>query len=345
LVEPAWARGQEDEADACGFDLAEAAGYSPLDAAGDVFDQLRADDQARQALVSQLQDQIQQSVAAADTVANRNSLQQGSATAFVTGFAKNLSTGLKDRLLSTTEGFLSAQHRSPDDRRKGISDYAQAAYPQQKLANLKTTWLTGVRSAAEFTNAKTAVAALQTAQKARYEGRLADAQTAIRQALATSYGNLPLFINESARIYRDQKDLRNAEVQFTKADAAADQTFDGFRDHVLMCMGQANYARALQVIDIYAKRAGTDKDFLPQLVRIRFKQGQNDEAVKLLQRCVAYQEPDLRQACAMSAFGPDDAEWDKLPDSTRADITRASGQATTKLSVEGFGDLLKGLTN
>ena len=344
LVEPVWNRRQEDEADAIGFDLAQAAGYSPVDGAAAAFARLNVDDQAKHALVEQLQNQIDQSIAAANTINNRAALQRGDAVVFMTSFSRNLQSGLRDRALRATETFLSAQHRPPAERQKGIGDYAQFAYPQTALAEPKKKWLADVRATREFTTARTAVAALQQAQLARYDARYADAETAIRKALATPYGSLPLFVNEAARIARDKGDYRTAETQFSRADAHREQTFDGFRDHVLMCISTRAYPRARAVIDAYTKRTGAVKEFWPQLIRINFKDGHPDEAVKLLQRCVDNEEPELRQACAMNAYGPDDAEWDKLPDATKGNIRDASNKAATRMSVgSGFGDLMKSL--
>lgn len=344
LVEPVWSRRQEDEADAIGFDLALAAGYAPADGAAAAFARLTADDQAKQSLVGQLQAQMDQSLAESNSIQSRLALQRGDAGMFLNSFSKNLQSGLRDRALRATETFLSAQHRAPGARQKGIADYSETAYPQAKLVDAQMKWLRDVRATREFTNARTAVSALQRAQQARFDGNFAQAEAAIRQALGTSYGSLPLFINEAARISRDKGDLRAAETQFTRADSHPQQTFDGFRDHVLMCISTGAYARALSVIDLYRSRSGTDKEFLPQLIRTRFKQGQSDAALKLLERCVNYEEAELREACAMNAFGPDDAEWDRLPDSTKSGIRQATGKAATRLSVtSSIGDLMKSL--
>jgi predicted Zn-dependent protease len=344
LVEPAWNRRQEDEADAIGYDLALAMGYSPADGAAAAFTRMESDNKAKQAMTAQLQTQIEESLAEASSAQNQAALKRGDANPFLASFRSSVQSGLKDRALRATENFLSAQHRPPQVRQKGIADYSQAAYPQAPLADLKTTWLTQTRASKEFTSARTAVNALQRAQQARYVANYPAAEAAIKQALATPYGNLPLFLNEAARIYRDKGDLRGAEAQFTRADAHPEQTYDGFFDHVTMCIDQRNYPRALAVIAAYKARSKTDKEFLPQLIHIKFKQGRSEEAVALLQRCVDYEEPKLREACAMSAFGPEDDEWDKLPDSAKFRIREATGKAATKLAMgPNLGDLLKNL--
>jgi len=201
-----------------------------------------------------------------------------------------------------------------------------------------------VRATSEFRIAKTAVYALQSAQKSRSDGDYPEALKSIKIALATPYGPLPLFANEAGRIYRDAGDFKLADLAFTHADANLDQTLDGFRDHILMLVRQGDYKHALQVIDLYQSRSKTDKDFLPQLIRISFKLGQNEKALAYLDRCLALEDPPLRQSCSLSAYGPDDAEWDKLPQPTKDKLQRISDREATQTSVAGgLGSWLKGL--
>lgn len=335
MVEPAWSRRQEDESDAIGYDLTRKLDYAADEGGAAAFARLAADEAAKKKLINQLQKQLEESFAEANTVRNSNDLQRGDVTPFFDTFKSSVQSGLKDQALRAVENYMSPQHRPPQVRKKGIADYAAGAYPAAPLVELKTDRLQALRGTAEFKAALVAVNALQKAQIARFEGNFAAAEASILQAFGTPYGRLPVFQNEGARISRDQETFSRAEARFTQAHKHPEQTFDGFRDHVLMCISQRAYPRALAVIDIYRERTKTDEEFLPQLVRIKFKQRKNAEALAHLRRCLALEKPPLRDACAMNAFGPDDAEWETMPESTKLEIEAETRKAASKISVGG----------
>ena len=60
MVEPAWSRTQEDEADALGFDLAQAADFSAEAASARVFDTIQADAVNRKSLTDNLDTQLEE---------------------------------------------------------------------------------------------------------------------------------------------------------------------------------------------------------------------------------------------------------------------------------------------
>lgn len=352
LIEPAWQRRQEDEADALGFDMARQMGYAADDAAGPAFQKITSDDTSRFNLVSGLQVRIKDAFSEAMARYGKEAADTGNTSNLMDSFGKGALSGLKSLTLRGIESFLSAKHRPPAERQKGLGDYSSAAYPGvAPLVELKTTWLDQTRSTREFKDAKTAVNALQLAKSAiaakdPTPANIAAAEKQIRIALATPYGKLPLFTTEAGRIYVLKKDFKTAEALFTLADAhcekTCDQTLAGFQEHVTMAMDRKDYNRALQVIALYKSRSKTDRDFLPELIRISLKQNKTDQALSYLDQCQATGAPALIDRCAMMAYGPDDVEWASLPVGVQEKLAAATAKAAAQQSMfSGLGDIFK----
>ena len=210
-----------------------------------MFDTIVADQQRHQAVIDTLGTQLKAQLG--------NALKNGSAVSMVMGGASGLRSGLMENGAQLAIGMAAAhaaqpppQHRPPEERKKGMAQYSADAYPEgAPLRDEQHAWLTGVRAAPEYVQAKAAVAAVSDAKRARAAGHYPDAQDAIQRAQATKFGGSPLVLNEAARLHDDMGDTAGAERLFDQANASADQTVDGYVDHVRMLFRVQQNDRAM----------------------------------------------------------------------------------------------------
>jgi metalloprotease len=308
MVEPDHTRAQEDEADCIGYDLSESASYAADSASAKVFDTIVADQQRHQAVIDTLGTQLKSQLGAA--------LKNGSAVSMLTGGASGLRSGLMENGAQLAIGMAAAhaaqpppQHRPPEERKKGMAQYSADAYPEgAPLRDEQHTWLNGVRAAPEYVQAKAAVAAVSDAKRARAAGHYPDAQAAIQRAQATKFGGSPLVLNEAARLHDDMGDTAGAERLFDQANASADQTVDGYVDHVRMLFRVQQNERAMSVAQAGIARFGNDdKPFIALQIGIARQSDDQSGADAYYERCVSYQNPALTKDCNLAAGKKADA--------------------------------------
>jgi len=109
-------------------------------------------------------------------------------------------------------------------------------------------------------------------------------------------------LNEAARLRDDMGDIAGAERYFEQANASADQTVDGYVDHVRMLYKAKRNDRAMDVARAGIARFGNDeKPFISLEVAIAKQAGRTDEMESYYQRCVSYQNPNLLKDCNVAA--------------------------------------------
>jgi hypothetical protein len=304
MVEPGHTRAQEDEADCIGYDLSQAASYSADSASARVFDTIQADQQKHKALVDILGDQLKSQLSEAVNV--------GTATSFLTGGMS--AGGLRSQLIGGAArlAFGAAmaraseqppQHRPPEERKKGISQYSTDAYPEgAPLRDEQHVWLADVRGTPEYAQGKLAIDAVYDTKKARAAGDYAKATSAIARATQTSFGREPLVLNEAARLRDDMGDTAGADALFVQAHASPDQTVDGYVDHARMLYRSKQNDRAMQIIAQGTQRFGNDqKPFISLMIAISRQAGRQDEADRYLAQCMGYGDDGLTKDCQLAA--------------------------------------------
>ncbi len=304
MVEPTHSRVQEDEADALGFDLAQAAAFAADSASAQVFDTIQADQETRKAtqnaLTAQLKAQLGQLVNA-DTA--QSFLSGGPST-------QSLKQGLFKGAGRLALGFAAARqedsgprHRSPQARKKGIADYSADAYPGGlPLRDEQTAWLTQVRAAREYQDGQATVAAVRAAMKARGDGDPAGAERELAKTSRNQFASAPLVVNEAARIRDDLRDTARADALFTRAEQSPDQSIDGYLDHARMFYRLGRNDRAMAILRQGIARFGADdKPFISLEVAVSRQEGRVGEARAYLDKCLAYDEPGLTKDCQEAA--------------------------------------------
>ncbi|WP_296817752.1 M48 family metalloprotease [Brevundimonas sp.] len=329
FAEPAWARGQEDEADALAFDLSEAAGFNALDAADAAFGRMEADFNTRRALAEAMEGQLSETVADASSQVNLNAVAAGDLRSVGNSLLNGLARSGGRRAFEFASGYFGQRHRPPDARSEGLSTYADRAYPDlAAFRDPQEQRLTAIRASDEYLQAIVAVDALQAAQELRREGDLEGALTEIQRAQATPYGGSAVILNAAAGINADLGRIDEAEALYTQANRQEEQGLDGYVAHVRMLIRAGRRDRARQVIHEGAARFGGgelgEKAFLPSLVAVSFADGQEREGLVYLRRCRAYAEERLTQDCTLAALSPNDPQqYENLSPETRREVDAA----------------------
>lgn len=352
LVEPAWARSQEDEADVLGLDLAERAGFVPDAVASDVFGQLQAEFDLQKASVAALQAQMKESVAVLTSDDSIKKMMAGESQQVFDKLWSELQKGVRDKLFSLFTGLFAQKHRTPEARQTGLGAYCEAAYPASgeealKAHPVQTAWIKQTQLMKDYAQALMVTHAVDAARKLRGEGRHPEALKEIGKALASPmFKAEPLVANEAARIYRDSGDITRADQQFSIADASPTQTVEGFRGHVDMLVRAQRFDRAKAVIALGTARMKDEKPFLPPLVAIAMRSGKTDEAVAYLARCMATEDPKLRSDCTFAILDPSSqAKYEQMSPADQEKVDNALRKSSSNVSIlagwNGLMDIFK----
>jgi Zn-dependent protease with chaperone function len=324
LAAPDWSRAEEDEADATGFDLSEGDAYAPDSAAAKVFDRLQEDSDRRAALSDALAKGMQESMSAALNGSTVTSIALGGGAASLKqGLIAGAGTGLVAWMSSGDQ----ARHRPPAQRKKGIADYSNDAYPQGlPLRDEQHAWLDKVRASPEFVQAKVVVAAVRASVEARTRNQPDAALAEIDQALHTSFNGSALVADEAGRAWSDKGDFDRSEQYFAIADAGPDQTVDGYRDHARMLIRASRYGRAGEVIAAGTSRfGGDDRPFLPAMIAVAFNGADHAQGLAYLRRCSLGEDQALRNECSLAAA----SQSSHLTPEEKAEADQAVQQASS----------------
>jgi Zn-dependent protease with chaperone function len=305
MVPPSHSREQEDQADAIGYDLSQAASYSADSASARVFDTIQADTSKRQETSTGLQKQLDVDLSKVVDPSTAQSLVNGTMTrgdmaGVLMKGAGAFAQGMASRGGGQSDG---PKHRSPEERKKGIAQYSTDAYPQgAPLRDEQKGWLQQVRSTAEYTHAKVVVGAVYEAMQKRSAGDYPGAGRAIAQARKTSYGTSPLVLNEAARLRDDMGETTQADKLFRQAHASPDQTVDGYVDHVRMLYRTQQNDPAVEIIATGIQRFDNDdKPFLSLQIAVAKQMGQEDRVDFYLKRCNSFNDQNLSNDCKLAA--------------------------------------------
>ncbi len=335
FVEPAWSRAQEDEADALGYDLSSAAGYSADTASSRVFDSIQADFDARQATIQAMQTQAKETASVAVEALSRTLANNQNAAAALSEAKESLEQGVRDKAFGVVAGIWSQKHRNPQARRKGLGEYSSRAYPDSaQLVEEQHAWLDQVRASREYAQAKIAVDAVAKARALSDQGKFDEAASALGPAVKSAFGNTSLVINVQAGIYRGKGDVVHADQAYAKVEAKGDQSIDGYVDHVDMLVEAKRYDRATQVIKAaLARLDNDDKPFLPDLITISLQTGKQQDGINYLSQCVGYSDPGLTRLCVDAASGLTEEQRKKLSPGQQAQLDKLRRDSTAKASV------------
>lgn len=353
FAEPAWARGQEDEADALAFDLSEGAGFNGLDGADAAFGRMEADFDLRRASAQAMESTLNDTASEAMTEGNLTQALNGGGEGVVRGLLGSLARRGARQGFELASGYFGQRHRPPDARSEGLSNYADEAYPDRSgFMDTQDAALQSIRAEGEYQEALEAVGAMQGAQERRLEGDIPGALNEIARAQATRFGHTPAVSNTAAALHADAGNIDEADRLYSQAHMSPEDSLEGYVAHVNMLIRAGRRDRARQIIGEGAARYGGgdlgEKAFLPSLIAISFLDGRENEGVAYLRRCMNYAEERLSQDCTIAATSPGDPQrYDSLSPEARREIdetvrtNRTSGPDLNNLgnAVEALGGL------
>lgn len=350
FAEPAWARGQEDEADALAFDLAEGAGFNGLDGADAAFGRMEADFNLRRSSAAAMEAQLNETAAEALTEDNMAAALNGGGEGVLRGLMGSFARRGARRGFELASGYFGQRHRPPDARSEGLSTYADDAYPDRSgFMDTQDAALQAMRSEREYQQAIEAVGAMQAAQERRAEGDVAGALNEIARAQATSFGHTPAVSNSAAALHADAGNIDEADRLYSQSHQSPDDSLEGYVAHVNMLIRVGRRDRARQIIDEGATRYGGgdigEKAFLPSLIAIAFLDGRETEGVAYLRRCMNYAEERLSQDCTIAATSPGDPQrYDSLsPDARRQIDETVRSNRTSGPELNDLGNAVNAL--
>lgn len=354
LVTPAWQRNQEDQADAIGYDLALKAGFDAENGSQVAFQAIETSEGVQAALVDRLATDVETSLKTAAKV------QADAASAQVqqTGFGPNLletagqglwagfSSTLRDSATKTLKGVFTATHRKADARILGLSNYSRAAWGET-VDPLKPPpkWLKDAKGESEYDSAERAVGAVDKSQNARSIGDIPKARLEVNGALATSYRNSPMVLNEQARVLIRESRLQEANSVFLTAHKSPNQSVIAYQDHVNLLLAMEQWKAAKDQADAASERFGDNKPFFPAYVAIGFATRQDDAAVTQLKACITFESRQLKQACINNTPHPETAEFKRLSETNREAVILARGKANDEAAVGKSQNKLTGFFN
>ncbi len=354
FAEPAWARSQEDQADALAFDLSEAVGFNGLAGADSAFGRMEADFDLRRSTAVAMEAQLNETAQEALTESNLAAALNGGAGSVVEGLLGSFARRGARRGFQLASGYFGQRHRPPEARSEGLSTYADEAYPDRSgFMDTRDTALLEMRASNEFQQAVIAVDAMQAAQERRLAGDVQGALVEISRAQATSFGRAPAILNAAAAIHADAGDFDEADRLYSQAHTQDDDSLEGHVAHVQMLMRAGRRDRARQVIQQGADRYGGgelgEKAFLPSLIAISLLDGEEQQGIRYLQRCMAYAEESLSRDCTIAATSPGDPQrYDSLSPEARFEIdqtVRTNRTAGADTGFGGLGDAVNSISN
>lgn len=358
LIEPAWTRGQEDEADALGFDLAQLAQYDAAAGSDAAIRKKGADFELRQETERHYRKQMDQAAQVWASEANQNDLQAGNFNNVANTMVGNLLTGVVRRGGQLASGYFRQEHRTPEARIAMLSRYSNTVPAYQAFVapdEQPTSELEALRGSAEYQAALATSIAIEAATALRTQGKYTEAMAALAPALNGPFKNTPVVNNTAARILGESGDVARADRLYWKAHEHPDQDLEAFENHSRLLVDHGRHDDAKRVIaaggrnyvatlapNAVRQPGDEEKTFLPQLIRIAYAEDQAEQAALYLQRCVDYEEEALKQACGTAAFAP--ANFAGMSEEERAAAqAEIDGKLRARALTPGVGGVLSNL--
>jgi Zn-dependent protease with chaperone function len=312
VLMPQMSKGQEEEADALGFDLMVKAGYDP-EAPLAVMDKL-AEQEAEAAAAIQ---------AARDAAAKDKGSSGGGMMDKITNgltMVGQLAIGEKpdtDKMADLAIfAFDSAVDNMADDatthhpakvRQDLLSNYLFANYRDQApVSPTPLPWAQDSKSPlkaqlaallAHYTDAENASAYIADAS----QGTAGAAQAQIARALAPPTANHAYTAYVAAEYYDGRNNDKLAEAAMMRAIAGPEPSWEVYSTMVSYYIWRHNYARAQQLMDQAVIKFEDSPVLLPKHIQLLRLQGRDADAQALVPKCKSYDISELTDACKKEA--------------------------------------------
>jgi hypothetical protein len=311
VLMPQMSKGQEDEADALGFDLMVKAGYDP---------------EAPLAVMDKLAEQEAEAAAAVQAARDAAAKDKGSSGGLMDKLTNGLTVvgqlaiGEKPDTDKLTDlaifAFDSAVDNLADDatthhpakvREDLLSNYLFATYRDlPPVSPTPLPWAQDSKSPlkaqltallAHYTDAENASAYI--ADTSQGTARVAQAQ--IARALAPPTANHAYTVYVAAEYYDGINKDKIAEAAMLRAIAGPEPSWEVYSTMVSYYVWRHNYPRAQQLMDQAVIRFEDSPVLLPKRIQLLRLQGRDADAQALVPKCKSYDIDELTDACKKEA--------------------------------------------
>ncbi|NOG73799.1 M48 family metalloprotease [Roseicella sp. DB1501] len=286
LVEPAWARRQEAEADVFGMDIMAAAGFDPRYA----IVSLNALESSQGAAQARLK-------AVAEAVEGQLGTQLGRGD--INGAWRAAMKGASTMLNSMgreLKGWMRERHPDPAERRRWLDDYRDRIHGDDPLRPDSAGELTQIRGSAVIRNARQALEEVEASQDALSRGDPRSAMERARSAMAAAPW-LPAARLQLALAQLEAGQIRQArdELRRVTADNRAPLIAFLLLAHTEAKLGDPR--AALAVLDTAGRRFDAVDELAPERIALHRAAGNQAMAQQEAERCSRSANPRLRSAC------------------------------------------------
>jgi Zn-dependent protease with chaperone function len=312
VLMPQMSKGQEDEADALGFDLMVKAGYDP-EAPLAVMDKLAEQEAEAAAAVQAARD-----AAAKDKRASGGGLMDKLTSGLTV--VGQLATGQKpdsDKIADLAIfAFDSAVDSMADNatthhpakvREDLLSNYLFTAYRDQPpVSPTPLPWAQDSKSPlkaqltallAHYTDAENAAAYIADTS----QGTAGMAQAQIARAVAPPTTNHAYTAYVAAEYYDGRNDDKAAEAAMLKAIAGPEPSWEVYSTMVSFYISRHNFPRAQQLMDQAVIRFEDSPVLLPKRIQLLRLENRDADAQMLVPKCKSYDIDELTDACKKEA--------------------------------------------
>ena len=321
LVEPAWGRVNEDEADAVGTDLITSLGYYPQFA----YTATRFERSDKVAA-----DRIQAAQTAVNTrlsgvVADprfKAAVDRGDTGAAFGAVGESIKKGVYDFVRQWVIEYLTRDHRSAKAREEGLDRYKETAYVKAGITPEPRPLrgeIDSLLASAEVREALIAAKAVVACQAALTGADLPTAHLEINKALATRYRREAYVRFWAARVAIEAGDRSAAITHLEAARVAPSVSPIAYRELAKLYTGTGQVAKAQAVIAEGRARTGDGDYFLPEDVRISARAKDKVALGALMKQCRATKREQISIECTEALL---DLDWSKLSPADRKDAMR-----------------------
>ncbi|RAI59173.1 M48 family metalloprotease [Roseicella frigidaeris] len=286
VVEPAWARRQEAEADVFGMDIMSAAGFDPRYAITSL-NALESSQGAAQARLKAVAEAVEGQLG---TQLGRGDINGAWRTAM-----KGASTML-NAMGHELRSWMRERHPDPAERRRWLDDYRDRIHGDDPLRPDSAGDLDRIRSSTVIRNARLALEQVEASQDALSRGDPHSAMDQARLAMAAA----PWLL--AARLQ-----LALAQLEAGQVRQARDELRRVAADHrapliAFLVLAQTETRlgdprAALAVLDTAGRRFDADEELAPERIALHRAVGNQAMAQQEAERCSRSRNPQLRRAC------------------------------------------------
>lgn len=346
-LNPIRKRSDEDEADVLAYDLSLKAGYDASDGMTKVFNRMEEVEKLQKTLLEKLGQDFEKSLTETansqseflkkytkSLIQNENSAtEQKKLTGdeLFENMKKDFNRQIRQNFNKTLKGALSHEHRRADIRGDGLSKYISANYTKDEevVKEQAPLWLRARKESNEFKRAKSAVNQISQSKKYIAEGNIPAARKVTNSALKGDFKSTPMVLNQHAYVLVKENKHVEAHKVYLIAHKSKYQSGDAYRDHINLLFAHKLWAYAETVTKEAAVRFGDKKPYLPDFILISFSTKKQDEGVKYLNECIAFEESKLKDDCIKNVPTPESKEFAILKEDNKKAILNARAKVNS----------------